>query len=116
MNRKPADCSVRNVNLIRIRYIFSVKLKKIICLILPVAVHVLFTKFNVKKRLDDRFVILTVHKIILTFVIAMHCFIVFALKEKTLKVKLKFATECQNSQGHPTSIFGKYLFGRRFEI
>ena len=21
-----------------------------------------------------------------------------------------------NSQGHPTSIFGKYLFGRRFEI
>ena len=54
--------------------------------------HVLFTKFNVKKRLDDRFVILTVHKIILTFAIAMHCFIVFALKEKTLKVKLKFAT------------------------
>lgn len=51
--------------------------------------HVLFTKFNVKKRLDDRFVILTVHKIILTFVIAMHCFIVFALKEEDLKGEIK---------------------------
>ena len=25
-------------------------------------------------------------------------------------------TSLSNDQGHPTSIFGKYLFGRRFEI
>ena len=31
-------------------------------------------------------------------------------------LKTGYATKSNHSQGHPMSIFGKYLFGRRFEI
>ena len=42
--------------------------------------------------------------------------IVFALSLLNVGEKNNLIASKKLSQGHPTAIFGKYLFGKRFEI
>ena len=41
---------------------------------------------------------------------------ILKLKKSGMKLKVKLLKISKHGRGHPTSIFGKYLFGRPFEI